>query len=525
MSKVFLFLDNLVERQFTKTSLKSNLIIFGLIISFFYLHFFYLVPFFPIGNDQIYVIEFLDSGQRIDFSNPYVHHHLRWGSYLILYFFSLFTGGFSFELITITSGVSFFVAIFILSLVCLREIGFFSTLFFLLFVFTSKALNLEVFSLTVINQSLLPLSLLVFLISELTKNPKLKFGPIYMALLCFWLYGVKETNLFFFPFLIFLNFFFSNKSFYLKTILTFLALVILETVLLYVFSENNFLFGRIIGLMSSSTEHLQGMISGKYTPEKVSSLGSIENSFLIFYRWYSARDWDTTIFYFAAILSILFLFSRNERLFPKIISSLILSFFLFTTFFVVSIFPLVMGQPFGTRYLTILLPLSYLIICFGLKELILNVKNKFLAFAFFSLILFTFMSKPVYQLIFVDEDWGYLSLKSHYGFSVKDRREQLEKFYEKLTEVNCVQLIFENHELHENNKSPKHETHVDLLLETEHIFLGSRENDLASRLELKDFYIRGGSLWLRKDDLFMRNKKDLCESRIFLRDNGFSLSE
>ena len=135
------------------------------------------------------------------------------------------------------------------------------------------------------------------------------------------------------------------------------------------------------------------------------------------------------------------------------------------------------------------------------------------------------MSKPVYELIFLDEDFGYLSHKSNYGFSVKDRREQLENFYEKLTDVNCVQLISENHELHENNKSNKHMTHVDLLLETEHIWLGSEKNDLASRLELKDFYTRGGSFWTRKDDLFMRNEVDLCESKIFLRDNGFSLSK
>ena len=111
MQRVLLFLDNFVERQFTKTSLKSNFIIFGIIISFFYLHFFNLVPFFPINNDHIYTIEFLDSGQRINISDPYLHHLLRWGQYLILYFLSLLTGGFSLELITITSGVSFFIAI------------------------------------------------------------------------------------------------------------------------------------------------------------------------------------------------------------------------------------------------------------------------------------------------------------------------------------------------------------------------------------------------------------------------------
>ena len=184
-----------------------------------------------------------------------------------------------------------------------------------------------------------------------------------------------------------------------------------------------------------------------------------------------------------------------------------------------------MGQPFITRYLTILLPLSYLIICFGIKDLILSTNNKFLAISFFSLILFTFMSKPVYQLVFIDGDWGYLSLKGHYGFSVKDRRGQLENFYEKLNEADCVQLISDNHEYHEQKTLPKHETHVQLLLETEEIFLGSKTNNLTSRLEIKDFYSRGGSLWLREDDLFVRNNTESCKNKIFLRDNGFSLSE
>ena len=179
----------------------------------------------------------------------------------------------------------------------------------------------------------------------------------------------------------------------------------------------------------------------------------------------------------------------------------------------------------NTRFLTILLPLSYLIICFGIKELMLNAKNKFMAISFFSLILFTFMSKPVYQLIFVDGDWGYLSLKSHYGFSVRDRREQLEEFYKILKKVDCVQLVSENHELHEYNKNPKHGWNVGLLLEGEHIFLGSEKNDFVSKPELEDFYDQSGSLWLRKDDLFVRKGSNSCNNIILLRDNGFSLSE
>ena len=62
-------------------------------------------------------------------------------------------------------------------------------------------------------------------------------------------------------------------------------------------------------------------------------------------------------------------------------------------------------------------------------------------------------------------------------------------------------------------------------METEEIFLGSKTNDLTSRLEIKDFYSRGGSLWLREDDLFMRNNTEACKNKLFLRDNGFLLAE
>ncbi len=121
MSKVFSFLDNFVESQFKEASFKSYLFILGIIIFFFYLHFFNLVPFLALTPDPVIMLNFLDSGQRIDFSDATTHHQLRWGSYAILYFLSLFTGGFSLELITITSGVSFFIAISILSLGFLRR--------------------------------------------------------------------------------------------------------------------------------------------------------------------------------------------------------------------------------------------------------------------------------------------------------------------------------------------------------------------------------------------------------------------
>ena len=115
--------------------------------------------------------------------------------------------------------------------------------------------------------------------------------------------------------------------------------------------------------------------------------------------------------------------------FSIINSLLILSFFLFNTFFLISLFPPILGQPFNSRFLTILLPFSFISVIIFLKIIIDKSSHNFLSFLLICIVLLTFFSRPVYSLLKIDEDWGYLSLLSHKNNSVWDRYEQFDKLY------------------------------------------------------------------------------------------------
>ena len=129
-------------------------------------------------------------------------------------------------------------------------------------------------------------------------------------------------------------------------------------------TDEQIFFGRIFSLLSDKSPVFNEMADMEYA--KMHGVNfNLEKFFLIFYRWYSAREWDTTIFYFSFIFSIVFLLNRENFFLSKnnyiiLNSLLVLSFFLFTTFFIISLFPPILGQPLNTRYLTVLLPFSYI---------------------------------------------------------------------------------------------------------------------------------------------------------------------
>ena len=129
-----------------------------------------------------------------------------------------------------------------------------------------------------------------------------------MSLSIFWIYGCKETNLFFIPLLFFLKSFRKNYQLIFKILLFGLLFYIIEGIFLYLFSDQNFIFGRIVALLTSESGHINAMKEG-YGLENYKNLSKYESSLLPFYRWYSAREWDTTIFYISFVLSVFFLFN------------------------------------------------------------------------------------------------------------------------------------------------------------------------------------------------------------------------
>ena len=176
---------------------------------------------------------------------------------------------------------------------------------------------------------------------------------------------------------------------------------------------------------------------------------NFESFFVPFYRWYSAREWDSFIFYLAFLISVFIILHKDKdkignQYFNSLNSILVVSFFVTNTFFIVSLFPVILGQPLNTRFLTILLPFSFISIIFIMKYIIDNSIYKILSLLLIGIFLITFFSKPIYSLYKQDEDWGYLALSSHYKNSIFDRYNQYSQFERQLKSYDCIYIKSSN---------------------------------------------------------------------------------
>tara|TARA_Y100000590_G_scaffold465489_1_gene637939 strand:- start:4938 stop:6293 length:1356 start_codon:yes stop_codon:yes gene_type:complete len=447
-----------------------------------------LVPFWPFDPDTLSKIRFIENQSLINMNN---HHLMRWGSYLPIKIISIIWG-IDFISLTLTSFFFFVLSSTVFLYIAHRFFGLLYSLIFLTFWLTSKSLSLEIFSLSVVNQSLLPLATILLALIHLKNNQKSTFSIFLLSLAIFWAYGVKETNLFFFPLLFLLKIFKENPLIIFKILLFGLILYFLETIVLYFFSDQYFIFGRIIALITSETGHINEMLIG-YGSEHFSSLSKFESYFLPSYRWYSARDWDTTIFYLSFIISIFYLFNSSiKNQIIHINSVLIISFFTFTTFFIVSFSPLVMGQPLATRFLTVLLPFSFIIIISFLQHIINSSSNKHITIILLCVVLITFFSRPMYSLVRLNENWGYLSLISHYGYSSWDRNQDYKKLAEKINSYDCMII---------NSSNP----FVKNIAEVSDLFI-NKKLDISN--------------WQFDNFIFKKNRDIKCINSITIKENG-----
>lgn len=441
-------------------SKKLFLIPFLFIFFFYILHLLYFAPFWPMDADTLNKLYFVNNAETFDIYN---HHHLRWGSYILYSFFNNFfnTNYFS---IVIISYIFFLLSINVFTYIIHISFGLLYSLIFILFFITSKSLSFEIFSYSVVNQSLLPISLLFAFIIFL-KNQNLDFkNALILSVLIFWIYAVKETNIFFCLLLIFFDIFRKNIEFCLKILFILFIFYLIETIIINFFYPGKIIyFGKLQALLFGGM-HIETMQN--YSWSQVSN--NFERLFVIFYRWYSAREWDTSIFYISLLVSIFIILYKNKERLDNIYinhlnSNLFISFFVTTTFFVVSLFPIILGQPLNTRFLTILLPFSFISILFIIKLIIDNSFSKFLSLILITIFLTTFFSKPIYSLYKKNEDWGYLSLSSHYNNSIWDRQNHFNEFAKKMNTFDCIYIQSIN-------------PHVEGILEFLQIFIKEKKN-------------------------------------------------
>ena len=160
---------------------------------------------------------------------------MRWGSYLpIKLIFILFD--YSFFKLSITSFVLFVLSGLIFIYFVHINLGLFYSLIFALFWVTNKSINLEIFSLSVNNHALLLSAIFFLVLSNIyKKNSFTILNTFWIAVLMFCLYGIKETNLFFFPVLLIFFYFYNKDSKFLIYLIIFGMIFLFIRIIINIF--------------------------------------------------------------------------------------------------------------------------------------------------------------------------------------------------------------------------------------------------------------------------------------------------
>jgi len=208
---------------------------------------------------------------------------------------------------------------------------------------------------------LLPLALLVLTFLRFSQG---RISPNQLALLSactlFWLYGAKETNIFFVPGAIAAVWMLAGTRFALTFLLTGISLYIVETVVLSGMVGYFLPGGRLFALLLEGG-HIGAMKENAFLVQEQAALWDAG----ILSRWYTAKPFHVPIFVLS-IFSFFYITARHLRSSPETVKDRLsllialtgLSFVLLTSFFIVSLNPVTLGQPLRPRYLTILMPLS-----------------------------------------------------------------------------------------------------------------------------------------------------------------------
>ena len=192
---------------------------------------------------------------------------------------------------------------------------------------------------------------------------------VLLSLSCFWIYGTKETYLAFVPGVLFILHRYGGW----RAIGIFMAICsvgyVIETVFYSFISDDFSKLGRVWMLIHNG-HHLNLMFNN---PEVVANQTKYFDSGLTL-RWITPLGLTMILFFPAYLFALLCqseqptIDSKKHYLPQHAISLMLLSFFVFTTFFISSLSPLRLGQPLMSRYVAINIPLAYLMILWFLSS-------------------------------------------------------------------------------------------------------------------------------------------------------------
>lgn len=361
---------NKIDKQ-TLIKFFPYLVLVGLYLSAQTYKVFYMAPFPENIWDNVVLWDWARGVGVGDFSafEDDSHHRLRWGNWAIpAILIKIFSDNILiYYLSTILPSIA---ASLLFSYFVWRYIGLWQTAAFFVLWFYDSELFRATFQLLPAGQSLLPASIILVLLAY-AADLKKESRPIHsvvlivISLATLWLYGVKETYMAFFPAVMWVMW--KLGGFRALKILTIVMALgyFLETLFFVSISDTFPVLGRIYAIINSGS-HVNIMLSNAhYVAQQTRYFDSG-----ITMRWAVATGMSSIVFYMAFLSCVMIIAQRKVNHVASQYSAqhigalMLLSFMVFTTFFVISIAPIRLGHGLVSRYLAIALPFSYIVILY-----------------------------------------------------------------------------------------------------------------------------------------------------------------
>ncbi|WP_319544499.1 hypothetical protein [Ruegeria conchae] len=234
-------------------------------------------------------------------------------------------------------------------------------------------LNRALFQLLPTGAALLPLALIALGFQRFIDEKLTKRGLVLWLSPClFWLYGAKETNVFFAPGLFIAVWVLAGPRSAFKLTAICLIFYVIEAIALSALQGQIMVGGRLLELLMGGSNHLKIMFESSSHVQQQETLWDAG----IISRWYRVLAvhvpvYIPSILAFVAIVISGFVspFSNSTGRVAFAIALTALSFVVLTSFFIVSFDPLRLGQPLRPRYVAILLPFSAFALVYVAREM------------------------------------------------------------------------------------------------------------------------------------------------------------
>tara|TARA_Y100000591_G_scaffold47658_1_gene35967 strand:+ start:535 stop:2064 length:1530 start_codon:yes stop_codon:yes gene_type:complete len=391
-----------------------------------------------------YFKDILNNFNNFDYSGlqelRWNYAEFRWGFFIFPLIFSLFVND-PINILFLTTPIIVLLALLTFILSLKNHLSIYGILFFAVTWIIHPEIKDFIYSFSTNGVSLFALSIVVFFLSKydlanLDLNKK-----IIITLIFFWFYGIKETNLMFAPFLIFMFKNFEIKHFLIISI-TVIFLYSVESIGVYILSEQNISYGRFFYQLFDDSPHAwNNIITSNLTKLGIDISGQNLNAEYarnladgaIFSRWYFTGLTLNFFYYIGLVISIINILDKKKDHFIRNISWLYLTYFLTISFSLVSLFP---PKPFihlnfGIQIIG--LPLALILFCKFLDQIFKKIKFKFLNFVILSFLLILLNIKSINHYYKV----GINDIKNT-DYNLLNVARYIENFTNKVNSFECL---------------------------------------------------------------------------------------